>query len=82
MLINRNVDIIREHNKDYLNVNSQNRLITKLIGSSAEKVCAFHIPFGQSVDKKTIESMKGTYWVRVPNSDNVKYDEDVTIAVL
>ncbi|MBQ7797685.1 MAG: hypothetical protein IJ458_04525 [Clostridia bacterium] len=82
MTINKNVDIIREDNKDYLNVNSKNRLIAQLICSSAEAIYDFHIPFGQSVDKKTVEEMKGTYWVRVPNSDNFKYNEDVTIAVL
>jgi len=82
MTMNRNVDIIRESNRDYLNVNSQNRLIAKMIESSAEHVYAFHIPFGKIVDKKTAESMKGTYWVRVPNSDNFKYDNDVTIALL
>ena len=82
MTVNRNVDIIREANKDYLNVNSENRLIAKLVGSSAEHVYAFNIPFGQSVDKKTAEEMKGTYWVRVPNSDNNVYNEDITIAVL
>ena len=82
MTINRNIDIIRTNKRDYLNVNSKNRLIAKLASSSAEHVYAFHIPFGQSVDKKTAERMKGTYWVRVPNSDNVKYNEDITVAEL
>ena len=82
MTMNRNIDVIREDNKDYLNVDSKNRLIVNMLNSSAEHVYAFNIPFGKRVDKKTAESMKGTYWLRVPNSDNLKYGEDVTIAVL
>ncbi|MFQ6724470.1 MAG: hypothetical protein ACLRFE_03995 [Clostridia bacterium] len=82
MIINKNVDIIRQDNKDYVNITSNNRLISKLIDTTAENIYAFHIPFGQSVDKKTVEAMKGTYWLRAPKSDNVEYSDEVEIAIL
>ena len=81
-MINKSTDIIRQGNKDYINVNSSNRLISRLSGSSAENIYAFNIPFGSAVDKETANNMQGTYWLRVPSSDNIKYNEDVTIAVL
>ena len=80
--MDRNVDIIRQNNIDYANLNSRKSLIAKLISSSAEDTYEFHIPFGSSVDKATSKKMKGTYWVRVPKSDNNKYNEDIEIAVL
>ncbi len=82
MTITRNTDIIRKENRDYINITTNNRLIAKLLESSAEDIYAFHIPFGTIADKKTIEEMKGTYWLRVPNSDNIKYDENVNVVTL
>lgn len=82
MTINKNIDIIRQGNKDYVNVNSKNRLIAKLIATSAEQVYAFPIPFRASVDNQTAEEMKDTYWLRVTQSDNVQYGENVNVVVL
>lgn len=81
-MLNRNTDIIRDGNKDYVNINSNNRLIKALLGTSAEDIYDFTISFGSKVDSATKKEMKGTYWLRTPKSDNVKYQDDVQIAVL
>lgn len=80
--MNKTVDIIRQNNKDYANLNSPKGLIAQLIASSAEDCYEFHIPFGSIVDKQTTRDMEGTYWVRVPQSDNTKYSKDIEIAII
>lgn len=82
MSINRNTDIIRQNDKSYLNATSSNRLIAKLVMSSAETVRGFNMQFGSSVDKETVEEMKGTYWLRVPIADNIVESDEVAIVEL
>ena len=82
-MLNKNTDIIRDGDKDYVNVNSNNRLIAQLVSTSAETVYGFNIPFGSKVDTETKKEMNGTYWLRAPKSDNIEYDEeDVQIVTL
>ena len=81
-MINYQTDIIRENNIDYVNINSENRLIKKLVGNSAENIYGFGILFGRSVDKAKVEEMKNTYWLRVAALDNTKYDDSVNLAII
>lgn len=81
-MLNRETDIIRENDRDFINVSSQNRLIKKMIGTSAENVYGFGVLFGQLFDKHKVEEMNGTYWLRVPNSDNTVYGEDVNLVTI
>ena len=84
MGINRKVDIIRDNqaNKDYLNVNSKNRIIARLVGASAENIYGFSRNFRNRVDNNTQKEMEGTYWIGVSSYDNSFYGENVQIAVL
>ena len=82
MTINKNVDIIRQGNRDYVNINSQNRLIAQMLSASADSIYAFSIPFGRAVDKNTVEEMKDTYWICVAESNRAKYTDDVQIVTL
>lgn len=82
MTINKNVDIIRQGSRDYVNINSQNRLISKILSASADSIYAFNIPFGRAVDKKTAEEMKDTYWICVAESNRTRYTDDVQIVTL
>lgn len=81
-MLNRNTDIIRDGDKDYVNINTKNRLIKALLGTSAEDIYEFNILFGSKVDSATQKEMSGTYLLRTPQSDNKKYQDDVQIAVL
>ena len=63
MKINKQTDIIRANGTDYINVDSQNRLIAQLVRSSAENVYGFNARFGRIVDQDTRKEMKNTYWV-------------------
>lgn len=76
MKLNRTTHIIRQNDRNYLNATSDDRLISQLIKSSAEKVYAFNIPFGSMVDNETVEEMQGTYWIRVPNADNITTNDE------
>ena len=79
MELNRNIDIIRANNTDYVNVKSNNRLIRKMVESIAEDVYSFNILFGSQVDAETAKEMKGTYWMSSGPSNGYKYGEDVQI---
>ena len=81
MKVSKNTDIIREDDKDYVNVRSANGLLQQMIASTAEDIYSFGILFGAKADKKTVEDMKGTYWTRVTMSDGKKYAEDVEVAI-
>ena len=81
-MLNNKTDIIRENNRDFVNVTSENRIIKKLVASSAENIYGFGILFGQIFDKAKVEEMKNTYWIRVPNSDNKVYGEDVNLETI
>lgn len=84
MEINKQVDIIRDNanNKDYLNINSKNRLIAQLVSASAENVYGFNCHFRGRVDNDTQKEMQGTYWLGVTPYDAKTYGENVEIAVL
>ena len=79
MSINRQTDVIRTDNRDYVNINSNNRFIKQLISSIHEDIYSFGIAF-KSASKETAEEMKGTYWMNVSSSNH--YDEDVQIVEL
>ena len=81
-MLNKQTDIIRENNRDFINVTSTNRLIKKMVGTSAENIYGFGILFGQLFDKHKVEEMSGTYWLRVPASDNTVYGEDVNLVTI
>ena len=81
MKVSKNTDIIREDNKDYINVRSNKRLIQQMLATSAEDIYSFGVLFGGKADKKTVENMQGTYWTRVTLSDGCKYNEDVEVAI-
>ena len=80
-MLTRNTDIIRTNNGDYINVNSQNRLIKTMVNSIADNVYSFGIRFGASVDANTAKEMQGTYWASA-QADANEYSEDVQIATL
>ena len=78
MSINRETDVIRSNNNDYVNINSDNRFIKHLVDSIVENIYSFDIAF--RADDKTSEAMKGTYWMNVSSSNN--YPEDVSVVEL
>ncbi len=82
MTITKKTDIIRQNERDYLNINSENRLIAKMLGTSAEESHSFNSMFASNFDKDTVKEMEGTYWLRVTASDGRTYSDDVTIATL
>ena len=81
-MLNKKTDIIRNNNRDYLNVTSENSLIKKLVATSAENAYGFNVLFGQFFDQGKVEEMKGTYWLRVPNSDDTIYNDDVNLETI
>ena len=82
MKISRNTDIIRQGSRNFVNVNSKNRLIARLVSATAENVYAFRVPFGGFVDQETQEQMSNTYWVGVQHIPNSEIDETVQIVEL
>ena len=81
-MLSKNTDIIRVHNSDYANINTSNSLIRKMIAMSAEHAYSFGLIFGRIVEREQAEQMKNTYWLRVPQSDNRQYGEDVNMAII
>ena len=81
-MLNQNTDIIRVHNSDYANINTKNSLIQKMIAMSAEHIYSFGLIFGRIVEHEQAEQMKNTYWMRVPQSDNNQYGEDVQMTII
>lgn len=82
MKMKRTTDIIRHEERNYVNVNTENRLIAKMLGSSAEQVYGFRLQFGRLVDEETNKEMQGTYWLHVPNADEITVDDGVAIVEL
>ena len=79
-MLNRNTDIIRDGDKDYIKVNSENSLIRKMAEKSADTAYSFGILLGAKVDAETADEMQGTYWVGAQvNVDNI---QDVEIVRL
>lgn len=81
-MLNQNTDIIRAYNGDYANINTKNSLIQKMIAMSAEHIYSFGLIFGRIVEHEQAEQMKNTYWLRVSQAGNSKYDDDVQISVI
>ena len=79
MELNRNTDIIRANNTDYVNIKSSNRLIKSMVESIAEDAYAFKILFGSHVDADTVKEMKDTYWISGGEANSYEYDADVQI---
>lgn len=80
MELNRNTDVIRRNNTDYVNLQTGNSLIKEMIARNAEDAYAFGIVFGKHVDANVAKEMEGTYWIS--NGLPTEYEEDVQIAVL
>ena len=81
-MLNQNTDIIRVHNSDYANINTKNRLIQRLIAMSAEDAISFRLISSLIGKNEHAEQMKNTYWMRVPQSDNNQYGEDVQMTII
>ena len=81
-MLNKETDIIRMYNSDYANINTSNRFIQKMVAMSAEDIYSFGLIFGRIVEREQAEQMKNTYWLRVPQSDNNQYGEDVQITII
>lgn len=79
MELNRNTDVIRTNNKDYINVQSSSRLIQGMVASIADEARSFKMIFGSQVDAETVNQMNGTYWMNMGCNEGYNYGEDVQI---
>jgi hypothetical protein len=81
MELNRNTDIIRTNNTDYVNVQSNNRLIQGMVESIADEARSFKMLFGSHVDAEICDEMNGTYWMSTGSANSHNYGDDVQIVV-
>lgn len=81
-MLNQNTDIIRIFNSDYANINTKNSFIQKMIAMSAEDAISFRLISSLVGKYEHMEQMKNTYWLRVPQSDNKEYGDDVQMTII
>ena len=81
-MLNQNTDIIRIFNSDYANINTKNSFIQKMIAMSAEDAFSFRLISSLIGKYDQVDQMKNTYWLRVPQSDNKEYGEDVQMTII
>ncbi len=79
MELNKNTDIIRTNSTDYVNVNSNNRLIREMVETIAEDARSFKMLFGSRSDAKTVDEMTGTYWISSGSANTHEFGDDVQI---
>ena len=62
-------DIIYLGTRAFVNVKTDNRLMSKMIANNAEEAYSFNFYFGRHTDAETAKKYAGTYWMRAPELD-------------
>ena len=72
-----NGDRIYLGTRAYVNVKTEDRLLSKMIANNAENIYSFNFYFGRYADAETAKKYAGTYWMRAPELD-IEVGRDVT----
>lgn len=70
-------DVIFDGNRAYVNINSNDSLIRRVIRRNVLNAYSFKTRFGRRVDEKTAKNYDQTYWARMPEFDKKIEELDV-----
>ena len=69
MKIVANGDIIYLGTRAFINVKTDNRLMSKMIANNAENAYSFNFYFGRYASEAVKKQFAGTYWMRASELD-------------